>query len=518
MQIRKPLSSISVALTLIAIAFACFQFYYYSNFIVDDAYISFRYAEHFANGNGLVFNKNEFVEGYTNFLWVLLLGCLKKIGIDVRLSSLLLGTIFSISTLLSSAFLSRLITIKYRMSYPQRFLPPYLTTFGVLAVATSPSFGIWTVAGLETSLFMCLLTISIYLHLYEKTRTYSFPLSALCFGMLTLTRPEGLLYFGLTISYNLFHRLYNHESRAERSWKTLLVFLIPVVPHVLWRWLYYESLLPNTYYMKVGREFQLSGIKYAYEFFLTYGGVSIFLVSCFFLIIYRIRDYWVGYFLLFFGVSTFYFAYVGGDWMPQFRFFVPLLPIYFLILQEGIREIFLQFFQKHLWKAIIGIICITAMILLNNFYHLYKIQRIDSRFDGHIEIGKFLQKHASPDDSLAAIDIGAMAYFSRLRTIDYFGLVDKHIARLEPQTYTFEPGFWGHKSIKIKSDTEYVLSQKPTFIELNTKNNPATMEQTLPSDPYSELMLRSSKFRRNYRPLYYAGGTTLFIRKEKEKN
>ena len=43
------------------------------DFTQDDAYISYRYAENFIQGNGLVFNPGERVEGYTNFLWIILL-------------------------------------------------------------------------------------------------------------------------------------------------------------------------------------------------------------------------------------------------------------------------------------------------------------------------------------------------------------------------------------------------------------------------------------------------------------
>ena len=40
-------------------------------FLCDDAFISFRYVRNFLEGNGLVFNPGEYVEGYTNFLWIL---------------------------------------------------------------------------------------------------------------------------------------------------------------------------------------------------------------------------------------------------------------------------------------------------------------------------------------------------------------------------------------------------------------------------------------------------------------
>ena len=40
-------------------------------FLTDDAFISFRYVRNLLEGHGLVFNPGEYVEGYTNFLWIL---------------------------------------------------------------------------------------------------------------------------------------------------------------------------------------------------------------------------------------------------------------------------------------------------------------------------------------------------------------------------------------------------------------------------------------------------------------
>ena len=51
-------------------------------FLTDDAFISFRYARNLSNGDGLVFNPGfERVEGYTNFLWVILLAACDAIGL-----------------------------------------------------------------------------------------------------------------------------------------------------------------------------------------------------------------------------------------------------------------------------------------------------------------------------------------------------------------------------------------------------------------------------------------------------
>jgi arabinofuranosyltransferase len=52
------------------------------DYVVDDAYISFRYARNLIEGHGLVFNPGEKVEGYTNFLWVLIIAMGMKLGAD----------------------------------------------------------------------------------------------------------------------------------------------------------------------------------------------------------------------------------------------------------------------------------------------------------------------------------------------------------------------------------------------------------------------------------------------------
>ena len=42
----------------------------YYPFICDDTFISARYADRLVHGQGLTWNNGEWVEGYTNLLWV----------------------------------------------------------------------------------------------------------------------------------------------------------------------------------------------------------------------------------------------------------------------------------------------------------------------------------------------------------------------------------------------------------------------------------------------------------------
>ncbi len=56
-------------------------------FVTDDAFISFRYARNLVLGHGLRFNPGEHlpVEGYSNFLWVLICAVFEFFRMDVAL-------------------------------------------------------------------------------------------------------------------------------------------------------------------------------------------------------------------------------------------------------------------------------------------------------------------------------------------------------------------------------------------------------------------------------------------------
>ena len=56
------------------------------DFLCDDAYITFRYAQNWASGHGLVYHPgiDEPVEGYSEFLWAILLGVGAKFDVGME--------------------------------------------------------------------------------------------------------------------------------------------------------------------------------------------------------------------------------------------------------------------------------------------------------------------------------------------------------------------------------------------------------------------------------------------------
>ena len=69
------------------------------NYIPDDAYIGMRYARNLAGGEGLAFNPGERVEGYEDFLWVVLLAAGARAGMPVAAGARVLSLLFSAGAL-----------------------------------------------------------------------------------------------------------------------------------------------------------------------------------------------------------------------------------------------------------------------------------------------------------------------------------------------------------------------------------------------------------------------------------
>jgi len=114
---------------------------------VDDAYISYRYAENLVNGHGLVWNPGERVEGFTNPLWTLLIACGLSLGVGATTMGYALGLASGLALLAGTACLA------WRWLAPEaRWLAPLAP--GVLACFGA--FAFWSTGGMETSLHAAL--------------------------------------------------------------------------------------------------------------------------------------------------------------------------------------------------------------------------------------------------------------------------------------------------------------------------------------------------------------------------
>ncbi|HEX4825677.1 MAG TPA: tetratricopeptide repeat protein [Candidatus Polarisedimenticolaceae bacterium] len=219
-------------------------------FLCDDAFISFRYAKNLASGAGLVFNPGgERVEGYTNFLWVVVLAALDRVGLrpehvapvlSILLTIVLWGLVVSASV---------------------RFLPPRASPFLVVLpaawMALTRSVAVWSTSGLETRLFE-VLTVAGVLCLIDGVAAADsgsrarVPWAAVLLGLAALTRPDGMLIGGAAMAAAGAVLVVRRRLRIADAVLHAGVFGAIVGGHLLFRHAYYGAWLPNTYYAKVG--------------------------------------------------------------------------------------------------------------------------------------------------------------------------------------------------------------------------------------------------------------------------
>lgn len=232
--------------------------------VCDDAFISFRYAKHFSEGHGLVYNVGERVEGYTNFLWVIELGALHKLlGIGLSELSLWLSTAFTVGTFL--------LTLSLAYRGPVRAYRYLAAVLAVGWLAINRNVAVWSTSGLETRQFTFFLLLAVWLAHRSWRRPERLLAASFALTCAALTRPEGPLVFaGFVLGYLL-------ECRRARRFSLrglgalMLPFLVIVGGHFVFRRLYYGDWLPNTYYAKHVRAWPDMGIAYYTAVFVESG-------------------------------------------------------------------------------------------------------------------------------------------------------------------------------------------------------------------------------------------------------
>ena len=157
-------------------------------FLTDDAFISFRYVRNLLEGHGLVFNRGERVEGYSNFLWVLELALLWSVfGLRPEHAAPWLSVAFTAGTIAVMLWwVARLPALQYRA---------LVAWLALGLVCSSATFAVWTSGGgLETRQFTFFVVVAVVgLSLYRESRYALFAVS-LSLAAAALTRPEGPLF------------------------------------------------------------------------------------------------------------------------------------------------------------------------------------------------------------------------------------------------------------------------------------------------------------------------------------
>ncbi len=240
-------------------------------FLTDDAYISFRYISNSVLGYGYTWNFPPFraVEGYTNFLWIVLLDVVWRMtGVAPPDSANGLSLLFAYGTTLLGVVMMLKMALKPALQ-KVRLLLLALVLLGVL---TNRTYLAWTSSGLETAMFNFFATAWAFSCLFLPACTFRcLAWMALTSVLAALTRPDGLLL--VTASLCLSGLTWGCKiNKGDFRFRLLFAaspFLITMT-HFVWRKCQYGAWLPNTYVAKYSAPWPESGWRYFLSFVIEY--------------------------------------------------------------------------------------------------------------------------------------------------------------------------------------------------------------------------------------------------------
>ncbi len=476
------------------------------DFITDDAYISFVYARNLAEHGELSFNLGDPVEGYTNFLWTVLLGALMVLGVPPELSSRVLGTACAVVTLWLVARMTERALSRGDAQEPRTAW----AAVPALLLAWSSGFACWSSGGLETQLFTMLIAGALDAAVEAVARPRALRRAGVLLALASMTRPEGpLVAAALGVAW-LGHRAlaHLHARRAGAAPPVAVrdelaaaaLFLGLWLPWFAWRWWYYGWPFPNTYYVKAAGEWAdaraaqprlasqmidngayyvwiwLQQTRLVYALPLAVGGLvafrlrtprAVLATSCLLLALAYVP----------------YTISVGGDFMGLHRFIMPLFVVAAIALVLGLdwltaripapplalgplRTTPRALVQVGACAAIVGAFASTQVELTRTQLATRAPDRgIDTPgflivyTEDRAKIGRAMAPCFREDDFSIVGGAGAQPYFARMRAIDVFGLVSERIAHEEPRVRA-RAGHtkWGSDRLLAEYDPTFVFS------------------------------------------------------------
>jgi hypothetical protein len=439
------------------------------DFLGDDSFIAFRYSKNLVDGHGLVFNPGERVEGYTSFLWVLCMALGMNLGISPESFSFFLGILSGIAILLTLIFVSCTLV-------PNR---SFWIWVAPLCLAFNRTFCAWSTGGLETQFFAFLVLFASAQYIRESSNQVLQPLlSSLLFGLATLTRPEGALFFAVTCLFFCYEVLIPKRRPVRSLLKWSLPYLLIVGGHVVWRYNYYGDLLPNTFYVKVSGFWWKQSSIYLSLFIRDY--LLFFWLPFLLVFLWHRTNLIYNLFCSYLLAYTSYIIYIGGDAF-EFRFMTPIIPFLYWMLQEALRLTFVNLqsarlvikpLEKITLIAVFFLIVSSAIPLIKPFksqHFINSIEVISQYAQRRSKEGKFLgfliEKGNIKKDTLIAVGgSGALPYYCSLPTIDIHGLNDTTIAR--SPVINYEKGNRGRIGHEKVATREYIRKREVAICDL----------------------------------------------------
>jgi hypothetical protein len=472
---------------------------------IDDAYITFRYAQNLIEGNGLVYNPGEGVLGTTTPAYALILALVGLVfgGSEAPFPVLALG----LNSLLDGLSCVLLLHIAEKLGYSRA------GWLAALIWAVAPWSVTFAIGGMETSLAVASLLGTLYLYL-ERKPVHTAAIAAL--GV--LVRPDTLLFSGIVISLRaaaLSPRLRKQLNQPQPTHKEVVAFVVPLLVWSMYALGSYGNPLPNSLFAKAVA-YRLSPEEGLIRFLQHYGTlflghlhigtrwlvVGILLYPTLFLVAALNNLKKSLYAIPFFTFPWIYFAaYVLMNPLIFRWYLTPPLPFLLLGVFIGLEHLAQAFSFKPM-AIVIGLLAFTSTLLGWELRPDHGQDRPAPQMAYiklellYEQVAMDLKGSLNPESVLSAGDVGALGYFSGATIHDTVGLIS-------PRSIPYYPlPEHSYAGINYAIPTNLILDESPDFLvilEVYGRNtllkDPAflskyTLNRTYPTDIYgSEGML-----------------------------
>ncbi|MBI5864380.1 MAG: hypothetical protein HZB38_07720 [Planctomycetes bacterium] len=450
---------------------------------IDDAYITFRYSRNLAAGLGVRYNptENPPVEGYSNFLWMLLCAAFETLKLNTA----------ACASIVSAASGAALILLVHRRLV-KLDLPLPAIVVATLALAAFPPLALWSTTGMETAAFALAIyaTTDALILRDEKPRI----LTAIVAGIvLCLVRVEGPAWALSILLLACAARILDGEWKPSRRGiaASAAGILAAFLAYFAWRYAYFGGAIANTAHAKSGVlsiRFE-RGLRYVASHFVTFVSPAIVLAGGTLAALFGARrGKWLAIAAMGFAFPA-YAVLVTGDFMPMGRFLLPAAPFWTLLMARLLASIPTRTAAIN-WTAttVAGVLLIAIQTAPAWNMHLAPrewLERLRFRYNTPVfmteyeawrnqmenvaewkELGRGLRDYcrqlvpppATPSVVLGAI--GAAGYESDLYVYDRHGLVTPEVARrpLGPDEPLLSPGH------DRRVPPEFFLKDKPTIL------------------------------------------------------
>ena len=425
LRTRRPLKSSHICLAAVLpqlVLLFGFRFVDFSRAPSEDAAILMRYAQHFAQGAGIVWNIGEKpVDGATDFLFMIVVGCLVKAGLSLEASTRIIGLTAHCLTVV-------IVFLSVRDTYRRSVLPAIVSA---LYLAVGP--GLYYVAAFFGTplfaLFACLTWLTA-LKLIEGRDSYGLSLLFALSGLITgLIRPEGVILAGLMLLGTMY------SLGPRRSRKPMLcfaaVFAVLGGLYFAWRWQHFGYPLPNPFYKKGGGYLHLESLKFS-----VLNTIKLCLPFLWLFILGfrspRTLRLTVALLIPIVGFAA-AFVLLSDEMNFGARFQYALLPMVLIswpLLLEGIGTDFHlpAWCELDSYRRVALVLLVTVLSLGAVAYQHSCANGLSSSRDGRYDVALMLREYADRGYTIATTEAGLLPLYSRWRAVDAWGLNDPWIA------------------------------------------------------------------------------------------